>query len=92
MNKLTLYTRYEWIQKSAEELGLDEAQFDHHALFPVNPMTLGLNYDLFRFGVIRVAGGGHMSAYMASSQLDPVYGNNPMSGQVYLRFYPTLMN
>ena len=92
LNKLTLYTRYEWIQKSAEELGLDDTQFDHHALFPVNALTLGLNYDLFRFSVIRVAGGGHLSAYMASSQLDPIYGNNPMSGQVYLRFYPTLMN
>jgi hypothetical protein len=92
MNKLTLYTRYEWIQKTAEELGLDDTQFDHHALFPVNAFTLGLNYDLFKLGVIRIAGGGHLSAYMASSQLDPIYGNNPMSGQVYLRFYPTLMN
>ncbi|WP_276135184.1 hypothetical protein [Polluticoccus soli] len=91
VNRLNVYTRYEWIQKSAEELGLEEPNFDHHDIFPVNALTLGLAYDLFHLGVIRIAAGTQASLYIAPEKLDPIYGNNPMSGQVYLRLYPTLM-
>jgi hypothetical protein len=91
IRKLNVYGRYEWIQKSAEELGLEEPAFDHHDVFPVNALTLGLGYDLFNIGVLRIAAGTQASLYMADHKLDAVYGSNPMSGQVYLRLYPTLM-
>ena len=90
LKKLALYTRYEWTQKSAEELDLEQ-DFDHHAVFGVNALTLGANYDLFSMGKFRVAGGAQLTGYEADSRLDFLYGKNPVSGQVFIRIYPALM-
>lgn len=86
----SLYARYEWTQKSAEELVLND-DFDEHDVFPVHAFTIGNNYDLFNVGKIRVAGGVQWSIYKAPAALDNIYGKNPMSYQVYLRLYPNLM-
>ena len=43
-NKLALHGRYEYVQKSAEELTLEETFGE--AVFPVNAITLGFNYNL----------------------------------------------
>ena len=91
LRKIELYTRYEWVQKSREELNLDENLYGENTLFPVNALTLGLNYDLFHIGKIRVAGGGQLSAYHANNRLDNLYGKNPYAGEVFLRIYPSLM-
>jgi len=42
LKKLALYTRYEWVQKSVEELNLDENIYGKETVFPVNAITLGL--------------------------------------------------
>lgn len=89
--KFTLHSRFEHVQKSVEELVLDETLFGHDAVFPVNALTLGLNYDLFNLGKTRIAAGGQFTWYSADKRLDVLYGNNPMAAQVYLRIYPTLM-
>ncbi|MGI4750795.1 MAG: hypothetical protein ACRYFB_09185 [Janthinobacterium lividum] len=91
LRKLELYTRYEWVQKSREELNLDENLYGENTLFPVNALTLGLNYDLFYIGKIRVAAGGQLSAYHTNNLLDNLYGKNPYAGEVFLRIYPSLM-
>lgn len=91
LQRLALYTRYEWTQKSVEELDLDPVTYGDNALFPVNALTLGLNYDLFYIGKFRVAGGGQLTGYHADNRLDNLYGKNPISGQVFLRIYPSLM-
>lgn len=91
INRLAVYGRYEWVQKSGEELGLPEPQFDHHDLFPVNAMTLGAAYDVLKIKPVRLAAGGQFSFYAADSRLDGLYGKNPMSFEVYLRLYPELM-
>lgn len=82
------YLRYEWVQKSAEELALDEALYGHHTLYPVNALTLGINYDLLWLGQIRFNIGGHGTLYKADKRLDELYGNNPVGLEVYLRIYP----
>ncbi|HQS33933.1 MAG TPA: hypothetical protein PLC18_00885 [Sediminibacterium sp.] len=91
LQRLALYTRYEWTQKSAEELDLNPVTYGDRSVFPVNALTLGLNYDLFSIGKFRVAGGGQLIGYYADNRLDNLYGKNPMSGQVFLRIYPSLM-
>lgn len=91
LNRTVFYTRYEWVQKSTEELGLDELQYGEHTLFPVNALTLGLNHDLFRWSKFRLAGGAHLTGFSADSRLNSLYGKNPLSGQVFLRLYPALM-
>ncbi len=90
-DKLAVYSRYEFTQKSAEELVLSEVTYGQGALFPVHAFTLGLNYDLLHIGQTRLAGGGQYTIYHADNRLNNLYGKNPMGFEVYLRLYPGLM-
>jgi hypothetical protein len=90
--KWAVYTRYEWVQKSGEELNLNSAFYDTHEQFSVNAITLGAGYDLFRIGRIVVAGGGQLGLSHASNKLSTLYGENPISGEIYLHIYPGLLN
>lgn len=90
-NRLALYGRYDWVQKSVEELVLNENIYGHDAIFPVNAITVGFNYDLLRLGKIRLAGGGQFTLYHADSRLDELYGKNPIAYEVFLRLYPGRM-
>ena len=89
--KLVSYFRYEWVQKSVEELALSPSVYGSETLFPVNDVTVGAGYDLFHAGPVRVMGGGQLSWYHADGRLDNLYGKNPLAGEVYLRVYPALM-
>lgn len=90
-NRLAIHGRYEYVQKSVEELDLDEATYGHDAIFPVNAFTLGFNYDLLNIGKTRLAAGSQFTWYNASSRLNDLYGKNPMAFEVYIRLYPGLM-
>ena len=86
-NKLELYSRYEWVQKSTEELNLDENIYGQNSVFAINSLTAGLSYDLFKLGQLNIAGGGQFTFYHAGEDLDDLYGKNPMAFEVYLRLY-----
>lgn len=90
-NKFALHGRYEWVQKSTEELDLDEAVYGHDMVFPVNALTVGFNYDLLELGHSRLAVGSQLTLYHAPKILDGLYGKNPLSAEIYLRFYPSQM-
>ncbi|MFI5124563.1 MAG: hypothetical protein ACHQDF_04500 [Chitinophagales bacterium] len=91
-NRLVLYTRYEWVQKSVEELVLNPLIYgDHENLFPVNAISLGIGYDLFSIGNLIIAGGGQIALYKTDRTLSSLYGNGPLSGQLYLHIYPGRM-
>jgi len=89
-NKLALYSRFERVQKSTEELSLNVLVYGE-AVFPVNSFTVGFNYDLLRVRKTKLAGGSQVSFYHADQRLDNLYGKNPMSLEVYLRLYPSMM-
>ena len=89
--KLAIYSRYEYVQKSIEELSLSEVAFGHDAVFPVDAFTLGFNHDLLNFGKAKLAGGSQFTFYSADDRLDHLYGKNPLAFEVYLRIYPGLM-
>ena len=90
-NKLALHSRYEGVQKSVEELVLDENIYGHDAVFPVNAFTVGFNYDLLNIGPTRLAGGSQLTFYHADEKLNSLYGKNPMAFEGYLRLYPSMM-
>jgi len=90
-DQAVLYGRYEWVQKSVEELALDEAVYGHDGVFNVNAFTIGGGYDILHRTPVRVMLGLQGSLYAAPSRLDALYGNNPLAGEFYLRFYPRLM-
>jgi hypothetical protein len=88
VRRMAVYGRYEWVQKSLEELGLDEGQFGHDAVFPVHAFTAGASYDILTIGQTNFALGGQLSFYNPDKRLSPLYGQNPIAGQVYLRIFP----
>jgi hypothetical protein len=88
--KAAVYARYEFTEKSGEELVL-QPSFEEHDVFGIHALTLGMNYDLFEFSNTRIAVGGQWSIYGAPESLDSFYGKSPMAVQVYLRIYPALM-
>jgi hypothetical protein len=90
INHTALYTRYEITEKSAEELVLSDT-FDEHDVFNVHAFTIGANYDILKLGKLNLAGGGQWSIYKSPSTLNNIYGNSPMSFQIYLRIYPESM-
>jgi hypothetical protein len=90
-NKLSLFSRYEWVQKSTEELDLNAAVYGQDAVLPVNALTVGANYDLLSIGKTRLAAGGQFTFYHAPSKLDGLYGKNPVAMEIYLRLYPSQM-
>jgi hypothetical protein len=89
--KTTIYSRYEWVQKSVEELNLDEVEYGEHAIFPVHALTAGISREIFAIGKTKISLGGQLSIYLPPSELHALYGKSPMAGEVYLRVYPGAM-
>ena len=89
--RLVAYLRYEWVQKSSEELNLDEMKYGTYTVFPVNTLTFGAGYDVWRTKIVRTSAGTQFSVYHAPERLDGLYGKWPVGGEVYVRFYPSLM-
>lgn len=88
--RTAVYGRYDWVQKSGEELVLDEPAY-HDRIFPVNALSLGFNYDIFNIGKAKIAGGGQFNFYQTDKVLKDYYGKNPMGFEVFLRLYPARM-
>ena len=91
LNKLTLYSKYEYVEKTTEELALDENVYGNNVKFPVNAFTLGLNYDLLHIVNTRIAAGGQFTYYHADKKLNSLYGRNPSAFEIYLRITPGRM-
>lgn len=91
IKRFSLYGRYEWVQKSTEELNLEESVYGT-SIFPINAVTLGFNYKIFKVLKTWVSLGGHIMFFNTDSKLDSLYGKNPMSAEVYIRIHPALMH
>jgi hypothetical protein len=86
LKPIIIYARYELIQKDAHELQL--LQFTDNPIFNINAMTLGLNKILFRHVAGNISIGAQGTINFTDKNLTSIYGNNPLSGQVYLKFFP----
>ena len=91
LNKWSVYGRYEWVEKSQEELDLYPVDASHDQKFPVSAFTLGLNRQLFSFSNTLLQAGIQTSVFAIGDDLKAAYGKIPVSGQVYLRLTPGLM-
>jgi len=83
---LTLYTRYEFIQKDAHELQL--LQFTGSPVFNIHAITLGLNRILFTELKTDLSAGIQGTINFPGKKLKSIYGNNPLSAEVYLKVAP----
>ncbi|MBN8877507.1 MAG: hypothetical protein J0I32_08170 [Sphingobacteriales bacterium] len=83
-----LYSRYEWVQKSTEELALEDQL--GHKTFDVHVFTAGYNRGIWKSKVVDLAAGTQVTLNFPASGLKPVYGNLPVGFQVYLQLRPVL--
>ena len=90
LKKIAFYGKYEYVQKSTEELNLDESVYGN-ILFNVSAYTLGINYDLLNLKKTKIAVGTHFTLYNEDEKLYSLYGKNPTAFEVYLRIYPSIM-
>jgi hypothetical protein len=91
LDKWAVYGRYEFVQKSVHELGLPGSLDVPKEKFPVSMFSLGLNRQIASFHNTLLQAGAQVSVYAIDSFLKPIYGDTPLSGQVYLRITPGLM-
>lgn len=91
LNKWGMYGRYEWVEKSAYEMGLISLWELGMEQFPVSMFSVGLNRQVASFGNTILQAGGQLSLYKIDRVVESVYGKTPLSGQVYLRITPGLM-
>lgn len=89
IRKLAIYERYEFVQKSAEELVLVKTFGE--TVFPVNAVTAGINYDILKLGKLALAGGTQIALYNSDRRLDALYGRNPMALEIFIRLFPSIM-
>ncbi|MEO6523892.1 MAG: hypothetical protein ABIN91_19570 [Mucilaginibacter sp.] len=88
LKMLALYGRYEFVQKSEEELSLIPATDE---LYNVNAFTLGINHRLFQQFKTDFTLGIQGTVNAIPNGLSTLYGNTPISGQVYLKISPSRM-
>ena len=89
--KNAIYGRYEFLEKSAEELHLSENEYGHDALFKVNALTLGVHRAIASVGKIHMAAGTQATLYISDDRLKGLYGKTPLAWQIYVRLYPAFM-
>lgn len=92
LSRWALYTRYEWVGKSEEELNLAESIYGPvDRLFGLNAVTLGAAYDLPHIGHLVMACGVQATLNKPPAMLQGLYGKMPIGGQLYLHIYPGRM-
>lgn len=88
VKKLAVYGRYEWIEKSGEELQITIPGED---IFSIQALTLGVNYRIGSWLKTDTAIGVQGTFNFIPSSLESIYGSTPFSFQTYLRIVPRLM-
>jgi len=91
LNKTAIYGKYEWVEKSTENLLLDETIYGDGELFQINAITLGVQQNLANVLNTNMSVGVQGSLYVALDKLELVYGRNPIGLQADLRINPELM-
>lgn len=83
-----IFGRYEFLQKSSEELDL-ENQFGH-TRFDVHVLSLGYNRTLLTRKQIELTAGTKATLNFPDKQLQRLYGKSPVGLQVYLQIRPSV--
>lgn len=89
LGKQTVHGRAEWVQKPGDELGLhDELGHERQG---IGALTLGTARELFKTNGLALEFGAQGTFYSVPEDIQSVYGQRPISAQVYLRLSPGQM-
>jgi hypothetical protein len=96
LGKPAVYARYEFVQKSAEELQTETIIFQPNEApeegpFNIHALTLGATYRVAQVANTDLTLGAQGTVYRPEELIRPLYGKTPVSAQVYLRLNPSLM-
>lgn len=83
---ITLYGRYEFVQKDAHELNLTE--FENNPVFNINAITVGLNRAFITHFSTELSIGVQGTIDFTPGNLKTLYGSRPLSAEVYLKLAP----
>jgi len=89
LDRFAVYGRFEYVEKSASELLLNE--FNEDQIFNINALTVGLNYTILRKVQTNFSIGAQATLYKPDNALNTIYGKNPFAAELYLRVSPALM-
>lgn len=84
--KQALYSRYEFVQKAAEELEL-AASFGHKN-FDIHAVTLGYNRNVAPFAPVEILLGAQATVNFTAPELRELYGSRPVGLEVYIQLRP----
>jgi hypothetical protein len=88
LGQVALYGRYEWVEKSTEELQLIALG---DKILPVHSLTVGSNKRIGSWLRTDVAIGAQGTFSFLPEEMEVYYGQNPFSAEVYIRIIPQLM-
>ena len=83
------YVRYEWVEKSAEELGL-AIEDGHGVIYGIHAASIGIAQRLATVAMIDLSIGAQAAFHFIPQDLAAAYGSSPISAQIYLRATPML--
>ncbi len=88
LKRIALYSRYEWVDKSTEELRVASLG---DKILSIQSLTLGVNRSIASWLKTNIALGVQGTFNLIPSLLEPFYRINPFSAEVYVRVIPRLM-
>jgi hypothetical protein len=91
IDKWGIYGRYEWVQKSTDELGIVWYDRVEKEKFPISMFSVGINRRIMSYKNTILQAGGQLGFYTIDKLLKTTYGKSPVSGQIYLRITPGVM-
>jgi hypothetical protein len=89
LKALSVYGRYEFVQKDAEELNL--VQFENNPVFNINAITLGVNKIILSKLHTDLSVGVQGTINFPGNELQSIYGSNPIGAEVYLKIAPKMI-
>ena len=95
LDKNYLYTRLELVDKNELLRAVDRVRLgitDDHPSFRIGAYTFGGARDIYASEKLTMAVGSDLTFYSKPAVLDQIYGNNPVSWKLFLRFRPGKMD
>jgi len=86
--RLSVYGRYEFVEKSPTELNITSITAD---VLPIHALTIGSNYQVGSWFGTNTAIGLQATFNKTPTAITALYGENPVSMELYLRVIPGIM-
>jgi hypothetical protein len=90
VKKVSVYGRWEFVEKSPAELQVPPP-YNYSEDLSIHAFTLGTNYQLGSWFATNMAIGVQTTLNITPEPIVPLYGNTPLSMEVYLRVIPAIM-